>query len=380
VVPKGLFTAGFLARLLHEKYVLGRPVHRVVSALAAEGLEVAPGTLAGELRQVAPLLAPWAQAIAAHGRQAGHAHCDETSWQVFEDVADKENHRWWLWVFVTPDTTVFVMDPSRSARVAAGQLGIDLDQTALEAGRRLVISSDFHRAYQSLARIDGVDALYGESHVLHGVSFALGEGRVLALLGRNGAGKTTCMNSVIGFLPPRKGAIRLFGEPVARLAPDVISRKGIGLVPQGRRVFPRLSVQENLAVAHQKRKGTWNLERVFALFPRLRERAQQDAGSLSGGEQQMLAIARALMGNPKVLLMDEPSEGLAPLIVAEVGRTIARLKSEGQSIVLVEQNVKLAFSLADDVVILNTGRVAFAGPVEAVRDNEALITQHLGVF
>jgi branched-chain amino acid transport system ATP-binding protein len=188
------------------------------------------------------------------------------------------------------------------------------------------------------------------------------------------------MNSVIGFLPPRKGAVRLFGQSLARLAPDAISRRGIGLVPQGRRVFPRLTVRENLIVAHQKRKGAWNLERVFELFPRLRERAEQDAGSLSGGEQQMLAIGRALMGNPRVLLMDEPSEGLAPLIVAEVGRTIARLKSEGQSIVLVEQNVKLAFSLADDVVILNTGRVAFAGPVEVVRDNEALITQHLGVF
>lgn len=159
MVPKGLFTAGFLARLLHEKYVLGRPVHRIVAALAAEGLEIASGTLTGELRQVAPLLAPWARAIAARGRQAGHAHCDETSWQVFEDVADKENHRW-LWVFVTPDTTVFVMDPSRSAQVAAGQLGIDLDQTALEAGRRLVICSGFHRACQSLARIDGVDALW----------------------------------------------------------------------------------------------------------------------------------------------------------------------------------------------------------------------------
>jgi branched-chain amino acid transport system ATP-binding protein len=203
---------------------------------------------------------------------------------------------------------------------------------------------------------------------------------VLALLGRNGAGKTTCMNSVIGFLPPRKGAVRLFGQSLARLPPDAISRRGIGLVPQGRRVFPRLTVRENLVVAHQKRSGTWSLERVFALFPRLRERAQQDAGSLSGGEQQMLAIGRALMGNPRVLLMDEPSEGLAPLIVAEVGRTIAKLKAEGQSIVLVEQNVKLAFSLADDVVILNTGRVAFAGPVDAVRDNEALITQHLGVF
>ena len=228
--------------------------------------------------------------------------------------------------------------------------------------------------------LDGVDALYGESHVLHGVSFSLGEGRVLALLGRNGAGKTTCMNTAIGFLPPRSGSVRVFGEPVERLAPDVISRKGIGLVPQGRRVFARLTVKENLVVAHQKRGGAWSLERVFELFPRLRERHAQDAGSLSGGEQQMLAIARALMGNPRVLLMDEPSEGLAPLIVAEVGRTIARLKSEGQSIVLVEQNIQLAFSLADDVVILNTGRVAFSGPVDEVRSNEALITQHLGVF
>jgi branched-chain amino acid transport system ATP-binding protein len=228
--------------------------------------------------------------------------------------------------------------------------------------------------------LEGVDALYGESHVLHGVSFSLGEGRVLALLGRNGAGKTTCMNTVIGFLPPRSGKVRLFGQPVEKLAPDVISRKGIGLVPQGRRVFARLTVRENLAVAYQKRSGTWSLERVFELFPRLRERQGQDAGSLSGGEQQMLAIARALMGNPRVLLLDEPSEGLAPLIVAEVGRTIARLKSEGQSIVLVEQNIKLAFSLADDVVILNTGRVAFSGPTDRVRGDEALLTQHLGVF
>ena len=227
--------------------------------------------------------------------------------------------------------------------------------------------------------LDSVDALYGESHVLHSVSFALGEGRVLALLGRNGAGKTTCMNTIIGFLQPRKGRVRLFGKPVERLAPDVISRKGIALVPQGRRVFARLTVRENLIVAYQKR-AVWNMERVFELFPRLKERANQDAGSLSGGEQQMLAIGRALMGNPSVLLMDEPSEGLAPLIVAEVGRTIARLKSEGQSIVLVEQNIKLAFGLADDVVILNTGRVAFAGPVAEARDNEALITQHLGVF
>jgi branched-chain amino acid transport system ATP-binding protein len=233
-------------------------------------------------------------------------------------------------------------------------------------------------ATEALA-LEGIDALYGESHVLHSVSFTLQAGRVLALLGRNGAGKTTCMNTVIGFLPPRSGSVRLFGKPVERLSPETIARRGIALVPQGRRVFPRLTVRENLVVAFQKRSA-WNLEKVFDLFPRLRERANQDAGSLSGGEQQMLAIGRALMGNPSVLLMDEPSEGLAPLIVAEVGRTIARLKSEGQSIVLVEQNIRLAFSLADDVVILNTGRVAFSGPVEGARGNEALITQHLGVF
>jgi len=228
--------------------------------------------------------------------------------------------------------------------------------------------------------LEGIDALYGESHVLHEVSFSLKPKTVLALLGRNGAGKTTCMNSIIGFLPPRRGTIRLFGEPIERLTPEAIARKGVGLVPQGRRVFPTLTVQENLAVAYQKKASTWNLERVFELFPRLEERQAQHAGSLSGGEQQMLAIARALMGNPSVLLMDEPSEGLAPLIVAEVGRTIARLKAEGQSIVLVEQNVKLALELADEVAILNTGRVAFAGPAETVRRDDGMITQHLGVF
>ena len=200
----------------------------------------------------------------------------------------------------------------------------------------------------------------------------------MALLGRNGAGKTTCMNSIIGWLRPRRGKVRLFGEPIERLSPESISRKGIGLVPQGRRMFPTLTVKENLVVA--ERGSGWNLARVFDLFPRLKERAEQHAGSLSGGEQQMLAIGRALMGNPRVLLMDEPSEGLAPLLVAEVGRTIARLKGEGQSILLVEQNVKLAFELADDVVILNTGRVAFAGRAADVRDDRALITQHLGVF
>jgi len=231
--------------------------------------------------------------------------------------------------------------------------------------------------------LSGIDALYGESHVLHDVSFALNPGRVLALLGRNGAGKTTCMSTIIGFLPPRRGDIRLFGESIGRLAPEIIAHRGVGFVPQGRRIFPTLTVRENLVVAGRLPSGAsapWTLDRVVGLFPRLKERLQQVAGSLSGGEQQMLAIGRALMGNPRVLLMDEPSEGLAPIIVAEVGRTIARLKEEGQSIVLVEQNVKLALDLADEVVILNTGRVAFSGGVDRVRGDQALVAQHLGVF
>jgi branched-chain amino acid transport system ATP-binding protein len=226
--------------------------------------------------------------------------------------------------------------------------------------------------------LSGVDTLYGDSHVLHEVSFSLKPGKILALLGRNGAGKTTCMSTIIGWLRPRGGEIRLFGEPIGRLSPEVIARKGVGLVPQGRRVFPKLTVKENLTVAFQKRDSVWGIDRVFDLFPRLKERTEQYAGSLSGGEQQMLAIGRALMGNPRVLLMDEPSEGLAPFIVAEVGRTIARLKAEGQSILLVEQNVKLALELADEVAILNTGRIVTVCAPGAV--DQSLITQHLGVF
>jgi branched-chain amino acid transport system ATP-binding protein len=239
-------------------------------------------------------------------------------------------------------------------------------------------------ATEALA-ISGIDAFYGDSHVLHAVSFALEEGHLLGLLGRNGAGKTTCMSAIMGFLKPRRGSIRLFGEEIAGLSPDTIAHRGIALVPQGRRVFRSLTVRENLAVAEQRRSRTdkrpdWTFERVYALFPRLRERESQLAGSLSGGEQQMLAIGRALMGNPRVLLMDEPSEGLAPQLVAEVGRTIAQLKAEGQSIVLVEQNIKLTLDLADDVVIINTGRIAFNGSADQVKSDHALIAQQLGVF
>jgi len=233
--------------------------------------------------------------------------------------------------------------------------------------------------------VANIDAYYGDSHVLHGVSFTLQEGRLLGLLGRNGAGKTTSMSTIMGFLKPRRGTITLFGDPIAGLAPDTISHRGVGIVPQGRRVFRSLTVRENLVVAEQRCKREagrpeWTLDRVYAVFPRLKEREDQLSGSLSGGEQQMLAIGRALMGNPRVLLMDEPSEGLAPQLVAEVGRTIARLKAEGQSIILVEQNIKLTLDLADDVAIINTGAIAFTGTAEQLRNNPTVIAQQLGVF
>ena len=231
--------------------------------------------------------------------------------------------------------------------------------------------------------LTNVHTFYGDSHILHGLSFSLRSGGVLALLGRNGAGKTTCISTIIGFLKPRNGEIRLFGESIEGLSPERISHLGIGLVPQGRRIFPSLTVRENLVVAQQRESTTgkpWNIERIYDLFPRLRERHGQFAGTLSGGELQMLAIGRALMGNPRVLLLDEPSEGLAPLIVAEVGRTIRHLKDEGQSIVLVEQNLKLALDFADEAVILNTGRCVFAGSASEVRNNDEFIAQNLGVF
>ena len=231
--------------------------------------------------------------------------------------------------------------------------------------------------------LTNVHAFYGDSHVLHGISFTLHAGQVLALLGRNGAGKTTCISTTVGFLSPPEGDILLFGKSIAGLSPEKISRLGIGLVPQGRRIFPSLSVRENLVVARQRLNETdqpWTLERIFEMFPRLRERHAQYAGTLSGGEQQMLAIGRALMGNPSVLLLDEPSEGLAPLIVAEVGQIIRRLKAGGQSIILVEQNRLLALDVADQAVILNTGRCAFVGTADEVRRDEELVAKHLGVY
>ena len=237
----------------------------------------------------------------------------------------------------------------------------------------------------SALKLTGIDAFYGDSHVLQQVSFELGEARLLGLLGRNGAGKSTCMNVTVGLLPPRAGTVEVFGAPVTRMPPEIIAARGVALVPQGRRVFKSLTVRENLMVAAHKgfagqRHAPWTTDTVFAMFPRLAERRSQMAAHLSGGEQQMLAIGRALMSNPRVLLMDEPSEGLAPQIVAEVMATIRKLKESGLSIVLVEQNPKLVFDIADDIVILNSGRVAMVGSATELRDKQVDLRQHLGVF
>jgi branched-chain amino acid transport system ATP-binding protein len=219
---------------------------------------------------------------------------------------------------------------------------------------------------------------YGDSHVLHGVSLAVAPGEVVAILGRNGMGKTTLIRSVVGFTPPRRGHVRLRGEDVTAWAPFRRIEHGMALVPQGRRVFPSLSVRENLEVARAG-TGGWHLERVYGLFPRLRERAGNRANKLSGGEQQMLAIGRALMSNPTVLLMDEPTEGLAPLLVREVGRVIGELKREGLSILLVEQNLPMAASVADRVHVLTRGEIVYSGRPGELLANEDVKSRFLGV-
>lgn len=232
--------------------------------------------------------------------------------------------------------------------------------------------------------LTGVDAFYGDSHVLQNVSFVLSESRLLGLLGRNGAGKSTCMNVTVGLLAARAGAVEVFGTNVTRLPPEEIAARGVALVPQGRRVFKSLTVRENLAVAARRSsshgKTAWTIETIFDMFPAIEQRRGQLAAHLSGGEQQMLAIGRALMSNPRLLLMDEPSEGLAPQIVADVMAIIRKLKESGLSIVLVEQNPKFVFDVADDIVILNSGRVAVMSTAAKLQQDGVDLRQHLGVF
>jgi branched-chain amino acid transport system ATP-binding protein len=223
-----------------------------------------------------------------------------------------------------------------------------------------------------------VHTYYGESHVLQGLSLEVAAGRVVAILGRNGAGKTTLVRTTIGFTPPRRGTVRFKGDDITRWPSYRAVERGMALVPQGRRVFPSLTVIENLEVARRDGRR-WTLARVLELFPRLRERGANRANKLSGGEQQMLAIGRALMTNPDLLLMDEPTEGLAPLIVREVGRVIAELKREGLSILLVEQNLPLALSVADTVHVLSRGQIVHSSTPDALVANEDVKSRYLGV-
>jgi branched-chain amino acid transport system ATP-binding protein len=225
--------------------------------------------------------------------------------------------------------------------------------------------------------VDSIHTYYGESHVLHGVSLRVAPGEAVALLGRNGAGKTTAIRSIVGFTPPRAGRVVFEGQAIERWPAYRIARRGLALVPQGRRIFAPLSVRENLLLG--ARSEGWTLERVFALFPRLRERQAQLGGTLSGGEQQMLAIARALLTNGRLLLLDEPSEGLAPLIVREIGTTLQALKAQRLSLLLVEQNYHLALRVADRVYVMNKGQIVYQGTPAGLEADEEVKRRYLGV-
>jgi len=228
-----------------------------------------------------------------------------------------------------------------------------------------------------MLEVDAIHTYYGDSHVLHGVTLRVGPGEAVALLGRNGAGKTTTIRSIVGFTPPRAGRIVFEGRAVEGWPAHRIARHGLALVPQGRRIFAPLSVRENLLLG--ARAQGWTLERVFALFPRLRERAAQLGGTLSGGEQQMLAIGRALLTNGRLLLLDEPSEGLAPLIVREIGRILETLKTERLSILLVEQNYHLALRVADRVYVMSKGQIVYEGTPAGLEADEEIKHRYLGV-
>jgi branched-chain amino acid transport system ATP-binding protein len=229
-----------------------------------------------------------------------------------------------------------------------------------------------------ILQVEDVHTYYGDAYVLQGLSLALGEGQILGLLGRNGVGKTTLVNSIVGFNRPRRGRIVFKGADITHVSSFETVRRGMGLVPQGRRVFGSLTVEENLNVASTRKEG-WTLERVYELFPRLEERRGQRAKTLSGGEQQMLAIARGLMTNPDCLIMDEPSEGLAPIIIQTVWQAVSKLKAQGLSILLVEQNAALALQLVDYVHVVSKGRVVYSGTPRELWADDAVKSKYLGI-
>jgi branched-chain amino acid transport system ATP-binding protein len=231
----------------------------------------------------------------------------------------------------------------------------------------------------SLLEVDRINSYYGDSHILFDVSLDVKKNEVVALLGRNGAGKTTTLNTLIGFVRPRSGRVMLDGTPTHNLRPHAIAQLGLQLVPEGRRIFSNLSVEENLVLAGLTATSRWPIERVWEIFPRLRERRRSRGTDLSGGEQQMLAIARALVRQPKVLLLDEPFEGLAPIIVRDLLATCRALAEAGQTILIVEQNITAAMTLADRAYILNNGHIVDALSAQSLREHPELLHAHLGV-
>ena len=231
----------------------------------------------------------------------------------------------------------------------------------------------------AVLEVQDLHAYYGESHVLQGVSLTVSEGECVAVLGRNGVGKTTSMSAIVGFIRPRGGSVRLRGAEVAGQAPHRIARAGASLVPQGRRVFGDLTVLENLTLTARPSAGGWDLGRVMSLFPSLDRRRETFGDQLSGGEQQMLAIGRALMRNPVLLLLDEPSEGLAPKVIGEVGEALARLRDRGLAILLVEQNLALATRVAKRVYVMNRGQIIFDGTVAELAASPDVEARYLGV-
>jgi branched-chain amino acid transport system ATP-binding protein len=216
---------------------------------------------------------------------------------------------------------------------------------------------------------EGLHTFYGKSHILHGVSLTVGEGELVALLGRNGAGKTTTLRSIAGLTPAREGSVRIFGSATVAWPPYRIAALGVGYVPEGRRIFANLTVEENLKVPLE-RAGPWNIARIYELFPRLAQRRASKGRQLSGGEQEMLAIGRAIVLNPKLLLLDEPSQGLAPLVVQDLFKVVAEMRREGISVLLVEQNVRAAVEIADRAYVLDDGRVVYAGAAAELGQNE----------
>ena len=219
---------------------------------------------------------------------------------------------------------------------------------------------------------EGLHTYYGKSHILHGVSLEVAEGQITALLGRNGAGKTTTLRTLMGLTPSRQGHVRIFGMDTTRWPTYRIAASGVGYVPEGRRIFANLSVDENLKVPRE-RNGPWTIARIYELFPRLAERKLSRGRQLSGGEQEMLSIGRALLLNPKLLILDEPSQGLAPLIVRNVFRIVAQMRKEGISVLLVEQNARMSLEIADSAYVLDNGAIVFSGDARELAADQARV-------